>query len=167
MTFSTGVSVSETKAEISTAPATTIPNSRKSRPVNPLRKITGMKTMARVNEVEITANRISRVPAKAAFHRSIPCSIFLKMFSVTTIPSSTTSPVASTIASRVSTLTENPKRYMIKKDPISETGMSINGRRAMTQLRKKRNTISTTREIATRRVSATSVTDCLTNLVLS
>jgi hypothetical protein len=31
-----------------------------------------------------------------------------------------------------------PLRYMIKKAPINETGISINGRKAMSQLRKKR-----------------------------
>jgi hypothetical protein len=60
------------------------------------------------------------------------------MFSVTTMPSSTTRPVANTIPSNVSTLMVKPQRYMIKKVPISDTGMSINGRKAMAQLRKKR-----------------------------
>ena len=42
--------------------------------------------------------------------RSNQSAIFLNIFSVTTIPSSTTSPVASTIPSKVSTLMEKPKR---------------------------------------------------------
>ena len=83
------------------------------------------------------------------------------------MPSSTTSPVARTIARRVSTLIENPKMYIRKNDPTNETGISISGRRAMTVFLKKRNTMSTTRLIAISMVSATSVTDCLMNLLLS
>ena len=55
LTFKTGVNVNETKAEIKTAPATTIPNSRNNLPTNPCKKITGKKTMASVIDVEITA----------------------------------------------------------------------------------------------------------------
>ena len=51
----TGVNVSDTKAEINTAPATTIPNSLNKRPTNPCKKIIGRNTMASVMEVAITA----------------------------------------------------------------------------------------------------------------
>jgi len=53
--FSTGVRVSETNAEINTAPATTIPNSRNSLPTKPLRNTIGRNTTASVIEVEMTA----------------------------------------------------------------------------------------------------------------
>ena len=46
--------------------------------------------------------------------------------------------VANTTASRDSTLMVNPIRYMIKNAPISDTGISISGRSAMSQSRKKR-----------------------------
>ena len=117
--------------------------------------------------MEITAKKISLVPLKAAVIGSIPCSILLKMFSVTTIPSSTTSPVARTIASSVRTFIEKPNRYIIKNEPISETGISISGRNAIIQFLKKRNTIKITSVIAMRSVSITSETLCLTNLDLS
>jgi hypothetical protein len=58
----------------------------------------------------------------------MPSSSFLKMFSVTTIPSSTTRPVARTIASKVKTLIEKPEMYIIKKQETREIGMSIKGR---------------------------------------
>src|SRR4051812_21789575 len=103
-TFSTGVIVKDTTADTNTAPATTTPNSRNNLPTNPWRKITGRNTTASVMDVEITAKNISRLPSNAAFLIDIPSSSFLKMFSVTTIPSSTTSPVASTIANSVNTL---------------------------------------------------------------
>ncbi|MNE45551.1 hypothetical protein D3C80_1398380 [compost metagenome] len=84
-------------------------------------------------EIEITAKKISLEPLIAASIGVIPSSTFLKIFSVTTIPSSTTNPVAKTIASNVSTLIENPKSHMIKKVAINETGISINGRNAIAQ----------------------------------
>ena len=49
------------------------------------------------------------------------------------MPSSTTNPVASTIASKVNTLIENPNNHMMKKVAINETGISINGRNAIAQ----------------------------------
>ena len=115
--------------------------------------------MASVSEVEMTAKNISRVPSTAACILSMPRSIRLKIFSVTTIPSSTTKPVASTIPNSVSTLMEYPKIYITKKVPISETGISINGRKAMIQLRKNRKIIITTRKMEINKVSNTSVTD--------
>ena len=60
------------------------------------------------------------------------------MFSVTTIPSSTTRPVANTIARSVSTLMVKPLRYMIKKAPMSEMGISMSGRTAISQSLKNR-----------------------------
>jgi len=54
-TFSTGVSVSDTKAEIRTAPATTIPNSLNNLPTKPCRNMMGRKTTASVIDVAITA----------------------------------------------------------------------------------------------------------------
>jgi hypothetical protein len=84
-------------------------------------------------EIEITAKKISLEPLIAASMGDMPSSTFLKMFSVTTIPSSTTKPVASTMAKRVNTLIENPNNHMIKKVAINETGISINGRNAMAQ----------------------------------
>ena len=49
------------------------------------------------------------------------------------MPSSTTNPVASTIANKVKTFIVNPKMYMMKNAPISETGISIKGRKAINQ----------------------------------
>lgn len=159
--------VSETNAEIKTAPATTMPNSRKRLPTKPSRKITGRNTIASVADVETTAKKISFDPSRAACRMGIPCSSFRKMFSVTTIPSSTTSPVASTIPSKVRMLIEKPARYMMKKVAMSEIGISISGRRAIFQLRKKKKMTSTTRENAINSVSSTSSRERRTFRVLS
>jgi hypothetical protein len=90
-------------------------------------------TAANVIEMEITAKKISFEPLIAASIGDIPSSTFLKIFSVTTIPSSTTNPVAKTMAKRVKTFTENPHKYMMKNVAIKETGISINGLNAIDQ----------------------------------
>ena len=136
--LSIGVSDSDTNADISTAPAMMTPNSRKSLPTNPCRNMMGRKTAASVMEVETTAKKISRDPANAASIGLRPSSTFLNMFSVTTMPSSTTRPVARTIARSVRMFIENPITYMMKNAPTSDTGMSIRGRMAMIHSRKKR-----------------------------
>ncbi|MNI62951.1 hypothetical protein D3C85_985690 [compost metagenome] len=89
-------------------------------------------------EIEITAKKISFDPFMAASKGDMPSSTFLKIFSVTTIPSSTTKPVASTMASKLNTFIEKPKAYMIKNVKISDTGISINGLKAMAQSLKNR-----------------------------
>ena len=67
------------------------------------------------------------------------------MFSVITIASSTTSPTESTTASIDSTLIEKPARYMMKKVPISDTGITIQGISVTRQLRRKRKMMMITR----------------------
>ena len=86
---------------------------------------------------------------------------------MTTIPSSTTSPVANTIASNVNTLIENPAKYMIKKVAIKEIGMSIKGRIAINQFLKKKKITNTTNTNEITMVSFTSDNARRTFLVLS
>ena len=117
--------------------------------------------------MEMTAKKISLDPLIAASIGDMPASTFLNIFSVTTIPSSTTSPVARTTAKSVSTLMEKPKRYIIKKVAISETGMSIRGLKAIAQSLKNRYIIRITRIRDIPSVSATSITDFFTKVVVS
>ena len=63
---SIGVRVNATNPEITTAPATAIPNSLKSRPVDPRRNPSGVNTATSAIVVAITANPISFVPFTAA-----------------------------------------------------------------------------------------------------
>ena len=123
--------VSDTNAEIKTAQASVTPNSRNNLPINPSKKITGRNTTASVIDVETTAKKISLLPSNAALRIGNPLSSFLKIFSVTTIPSSTTKPVASTMPNSVRTLMVKPEMYMMKKVEISEIGISIKGRMAI------------------------------------
>ena len=89
------------------------------------------------------------------------------MFSVITIASSTTSPTASTTASIVSTLTENPATYITKKDPMSEMGITTQGMSVTRQSRRNRKMIRITRISASYNVSFTSLIDARINRVLS
>ena len=129
--------------------------------------MTGRNTAARVTDIEITAKKISFEPLMAASIGLYPSSSFLNIFSVTTIPSSTTKPVARTIARSVSTLMENPKRYMIKKVDINETGISISGLKAILQSRKNKKMMRITSISEIRMVSETSVTERLIKIVVS
>ena len=70
------------------------------------------------------------------------------MFSSTTIASSTTRPIASTIASSVSVLIVNPNRYISANAPISDTGIVTIGMIVARRLRRKKKITSTTSTIA-------------------
>jgi hypothetical protein len=113
----------DTKVEINTAAPMTTPNSRNNLP-NVLRKLL-QKYRRKVIEMEITAKK---------FHLILDCSFyrchtfnFLENISVTTIPSSTTSPAASNATSH-NTFIEKPKSHIMKK--IKDTGI-INGLKAI------------------------------------
>ncbi|MPM88630.1 hypothetical protein SDC9_135734 [bioreactor metagenome] len=161
------MNVKATKLDIITAPAITIENSRKSLPVTPCKKTIGKKTATSVTVVAITAKKISLDPSIAAFLGFIPLSILVYMFSITTMASSTTSPIASTRASKVRMLMEKPARYIIKKEPTSEIGMAMIGIKVVLQLRKNRNIMSTTRKKACMIVFCTSLIESLIKIVLS
>ena len=83
-------------------------NSRNSEPVRPPRKPIGAYTAASVMVMEMTGPTISRAPCIAACTGGLPSSRCRWMFSTTTMASSTTRPIASTIASSVSRLMLNP-----------------------------------------------------------
>jgi hypothetical protein len=70
------------------------------------------------------------------------------MFSSITIASSTTRPIASTSASRVSVLMLKPRKYIIAKAPIRLTGMVTSGMIVARIERRKKKMIRTTSTIA-------------------
>ena len=73
-------------------------------------------------------------------------------FSITTMASSTTIPMASTRPNSVSRLIEKPSRYMPAKVPTSDTGMASTGIRVARQFCRKMKTTSTTRARASKKV---------------
>ncbi len=70
------------------------------------------------------------------------------MFSSTTIASSTTRPIASTIASSVNVLTVKPNAYISANAPTSDTGIVTIGMTVARRLRRKKKITSTTSTIA-------------------
>ena len=135
--------------------ARTKPNSVKSRPASLGRKEIGTKTAISVTVVAITAKNTCRVPITAAARGAIPSARRDWMFSVTTMASSTTRPVASTIASSVMRFTEKPSSQTAANDPISAMGIVTAGisvapmRPKKTQMTMTTMTRATTREIST------------------
>ena len=97
----------------------------------------------------------------------MPCSMWRKMFSSTTMASSTTRPMASTKASSVSVFTLKPSAYMMPKVVISEIGMVTIG---MIEARiERRNTTitSTTSSTASKMVWNTDLIERSMNTALS
>ncbi|MNN68869.1 hypothetical protein D3C81_1846100 [compost metagenome] len=74
------------------------------------------------------------------------------MFSSTTMASSTTRPMASTMASSVRVLMEKPSSTMRLKAPISETGMVTRGIRVARRERRNRKMIRITSPTASQMV---------------
>ena len=119
-----------------------------SRPVRPVAKPSGANTAARVSVIARMAKAISREPRIAASFGRSPASMCRKMFSSITMASSTTSPIASTIASSVSVLIVNPNAYISANEPMSETGIVTIGMIVARRLRRKKKITSTTSRIA-------------------
>ncbi len=89
------------------------------------------------------------------------------MFSITTIASSTTRPVASVMPNSVSVLIEKPSSLTNANVPISDTGMVIAGISVVRQFWRNRNMTSTTSAIASSSVVTTSRIDSATTVVVS
>jgi len=133
-----GVSVSATKAEISTAAAIATDSSRNRRPVLPSMKPTGRNTAASTAVVAITAKATWAVPRRAATSGGSPRSARRCTFSSTTMASSTTSPMHSTRASRVIRLMVKPKAQSATNTVIRQTGTVTAGISAARKLPRNR-----------------------------
>ena len=81
------------------------------------------------------------------------------MFSITTIASSTTKPVAMVSAISVRLLIEKPARYITPNVPTSESGTATLGMNVAGRLRRNRKITITTSATASRSSNCTSATD--------
>ena len=101
-----GVVVSDTSIDTAIANDKVTANSRNSRPTMPPIIRIGMKTATSEMLIETTVKPISLAPSSAASSGGIPCSRWRVMFSMTTMASSTTKPVAmvSAMSDRLSRL---------------------------------------------------------------
>ena len=99
-----GVVVSETTMETRIAVESVMANSRNNRPMIPPIISKGMKTAISETLMEKTVKPISLAPRRVACMGVIPASRWRVMFSITTIASSTTKPLAmaSAISERLS-----------------------------------------------------------------
>ena len=115
-------------AEIDTENAIVSANCRNKIPVVPGNSATGTNTATSTSEVAITAPATSFIATDAALCGSvIPSTMCRSTFSITTIASSTTKPVASVIPNNVSVLIEKPNAFTKMNVPTSETGIVIAG----------------------------------------
>ena len=89
------------------------------------------------------------------------------MFSMTTIASSTTRPVASVMPKSVSVLIEKPNSLTNANVPMSDTGIVIAGISVVRQFCRNRNMTSMTSAIASASVVTTSRIDSETTVVVS
>src|ERR1035437_10240448 len=133
---SAGESVSALNAEIAIENAIVRENCLYIIPVVPGKKLTGTKTEISTSDVAMTALVTSAMATEVALCGSWAQSVLPEIpspsrwrctFSITTIASSTTRPVASVIPNSVSELMENPNSLMKVNVPMSETGMVIAG----------------------------------------
>ena len=81
--------------------------------------------------------------------------------------SSTTNPIASTMPSMLTVLSEKPSASITASVAISETGMAMAGMTVLRQLCRNRNTTAMTSASASPRVMTTSCIDAETKIVVS
>ncbi len=138
------------------------------RPVVPGKNATGTKTATSTIPMTMTAEKTSRMASTDARYADLPYSRMCRsMFSITTIASSTTVPVASTMPKSVKVLIENPNNFTNAKVPMSDTGMVRAGIRVLRQFCRNRNNTSTTSTMASASVFSTSTIDSRTTPTLS
>src|SRR6266852_8832598 len=137
-------------------------------PVVPGKNETGTNTEISTSEVATTAPATSFMAADVAVCESVPSSVIWRWaFSMTTMASSTTRPVASVIPKSVSELMENPNMLMNANVPINETGIVTAGMMVARQSSRKRKMTRMTMMMASSSVVTTSFTESPTTVVVS
>src|ERR1039458_3004544 len=152
-----GERVRALNAEMAMAKAMVSENWRYRIPVVPTKTEPGTKTAMSTSDVAMTALVTSPMAREVASWGS-ECSmaIWRCTFSMTTMASSTTSPVARVMPNRVSELMEKPKSLMKAKVPINETGMVTAGMMVARQSKRNRKMTTMTMAMASVRVVSTS-----------
>ena len=160
--------VSELNAEIAMENAMVSENCWYSSPVVPGKNATGTNTAISTSDVAITAPVTSPMASEAATcDRMCSSPMWRWMFSMTTIASSTTSPVASMMPNSVRVLIEKPSSLMKANVPISDTGIVTAGISVLRQSCRNRNITSMTKMMASTSVFSTSRMDSPTKVVVS
>src|SRR5580698_2629346 len=137
-------------------------------PVVPGKNDTGTNTEINTSDVATTALATSAMAAEVAVCESVsPWLMCRWAFSITTIASSTTSPVARVMPKSVSELMENPKMLMNANVPMRDTGIVTAGMMVARQSRRNRKITTMTMTIASSSVVTTSLTESPTTVVVS
>jgi hypothetical protein len=118
-----------------------------------------MKTAIREMLIEKTVKPISRAPLSAAASGDRPASVWHVMFSITTMASSTTKPLAIVIAIKDRLSRLKPKRYIAAKLPIIDTGTATVGMKVTRAFLKNMKTTMMTRMTEMTNVCSTSDTE--------
>ena len=156
---SAGVNVNATNADRAIEIAIVNANCLYKTPVIPPKNATGTKTADNTNAIAITGPCTSSIARSVASTGVKPLSIWCSTFSITTIASSTTSPIASTIAKSVNVFIEKSIKMNAAKVPIRDTGTAKSGINVARQLCKKTKITTTTKINASTKVCATSSID--------
>ena len=119
----------------------------------------GISTAMSEKVNEMMVKPICCAPSNAAFMGATPSSTWRAMFSIITMASSTTKPVAIVMAIRVRLLMEKPIRYITPKVPTKESGTATLGIRVAEALRKNTKITITTKATASISSNCTSRTE--------
>src|ERR1022692_1388987 len=137
-------------------------------PVVPGKNDTGTNTEIRTSDVATTALETSAMAADVAVCGSILSSLMCRWaFSMTTIASSTTSPVAKVIPKSVSELIEKSNILMKANVPISDTGIVTAGMIVARQSNRNRKITTITIRTPSSSVVTISLTESPTTVVVS
>ncbi len=152
-----GVSVKETNKLINVENTTTNANSRNIFPIKPPAIAKGTNTTTSTNVIDKAVNPISLLPSNAAVTLSFPISMCRKIFSNTTILSSTKIPTTRDKANKVIKFKENPIRYIKIKVGIMAEGNATNTNIELRKLCKKINMTKATMSTAKNKSCVTAV----------
>ncbi len=137
-------------------------------PVEPPRKAIGTKTAASTSPMPTSAPVIWSIDLRVASSGDSPSSLISRStFSTTTMASSTSRPMASTIANIVSMLIEKPSAASTPNVPSSTTGTAIVGISVARRFCRNRYMTRNTRTIASSSVLTTSLIEARTKGVVS
>ena len=138
-----GVSRRATTSEKNTAMDAVQPNCTKNLPTTPLMKAVGRNTAISVNVVAMTARPISSAASRAASSGVLPMVRCRMMFSISTMASSTSTPITSDSDSSVTTLSVKPIHCITMKVGMADSGSATALTTVARQSRRKNHTTST------------------------
>ncbi|MNQ69143.1 hypothetical protein D3C85_837240 [compost metagenome] len=139
--------------------ASVIANSRNKRPTTSVMNSSGISTAISEKVSEISVKPICEAPFNAACMGVSPSSRWRAMFSIMTMASSTTKPVAIVSAIKVRLLMEKPARYMTPNVPTSDSGTTTLGISVAVRLRRNTKVTMTTSATASSISNFTSSTE--------